>query len=50
MNVKTPYKGSRLRDEYCNLLRENEENFRFLSVFCDWLDNLGIAFLEEMEN
>ena len=39
MNVKTPYKGCRLRNKYCNPLRVNEENFRFLSVFCDWLES-----------
>lgn len=39
MNVKMPYKGCRLRNKYCNPLRMNEENFRFLSVFCDWLES-----------
>ena len=39
MNVKTTYKGCRLRNKYCNLLKVNEENFRFLSVFCDWLES-----------
>ena len=38
MNVKTPYKGYQLRNKYCNSLRVNEENFRFFSVFCDWLE------------
>ena len=39
MNVKTPYKGCRLRNKYCNPLRGNEENFRFLFLFCDWLES-----------
>ena len=39
MNVKTSNKGFRLRNKYCNPLRLNEENFRFLSVFCDWLES-----------
>ena len=39
MNVKTPNKDRRLRNKYCNPLRLNEENFRFLSVFCDWLES-----------
>ena len=41
MNVKTPYKGYRLRNKYYNELRGNEENFRFLSVFWDWLEALN---------
>ena len=28
-----------LLHKYCNPLRVNEENFRFLSVFCDWLES-----------
>ena len=36
MNVKAPYKVCWLRNKYFNLLSVNEENFRFLSVFCDW--------------
>ena len=36
MNAKTPYKGCWLRNKYCNSLGVNEENLRFLSVFCDW--------------
>ena len=39
MNVKTPYKGSWLRNNYCNPLRVNEENFKFLSVVCDRLES-----------
>ena len=38
MNVKTSYKDFRLRNKYCNSQRVNEENFRFLSVFSDWLE------------
>ena len=33
MNVKTQYKGCQLINENCNLLRVNEENFRFIFVF-----------------
>ena len=44
MNVKTPYKCCQLRNKYCNLLRVNEENFRFLSVFCDWLESWNSIF------
>ena len=39
MNVKTPYKGCRFRNKYCNPLRVNEEHFRFLSVFCERLES-----------
>ena len=39
MNVKIPYKGCRLRKKYFNTLWVNEENFRFLSVFCNWLES-----------
>ena len=39
MNVKTPYKACWLKNKYCNPLRVNKENFRFLSVFCDWLES-----------
>ena len=39
MNVKRPYKVCRLRKKYSNPFRVNEENFRFLSVFCDWLES-----------
>ena len=39
MNVKTPNKGCWLRNKYYNPLRLNEENLRFLSVFCDWLES-----------
>ena len=39
MNIKTLNKGCRLRKEYCNPVRLNEENFRFFSVFCDWLES-----------
>ena len=38
---KTPYKGCRLRNKYCNPIRVNEENFIFLSVFCDCLESLN---------
>ena len=49
MNVKTPYKGCRPRNKYCNPLRVNEENFRFLSVFCDWLElvKLNLPFNQQ---
>ena len=33
MNVKIPNKGCRVRNKFCNPLRMNEENFRFLSIF-----------------
>ena len=36
---KTPYNGCWLRKKCCNPLKGNEENFRFLSVFCDWLES-----------
>ena len=39
MNVKSPYKGCRLRNKYSKPLRVNEENLRFLSIFCDWLES-----------
>ncbi len=32
------------RNKYCNPLRLNEENFRFLSVFCDWLESWNSIF------
>ena len=38
MNVKTSYKGCQLRNKYCNPLRVNEENFRLISVFCNWVE------------
>ena len=50
MKIKTSYKGCRLRNRYCNLLRVNEENFRFFSVFSLSGQNVGIAFLEKMAN
>ena len=39
MNVKTPYKGYQLRNKFWKPPRVNEENFRFLSVFCGWLES-----------
>ena len=39
MNAKTSYKDCQFRNKYCNPLRMNEENFRFLSVFCGWLES-----------
>ena len=50
MKIKTPYKGCWLRNKYCNLLRVNEENFKFFFVFSLTGQNVGIAFLEEMAN
>ena len=44
MNIKTPNKGCRLRNKYCNSFRLNKENFRFLSVFCDWLESWNSIF------
>ena len=38
MNVKTPNKGCRLRNKFYNPFKLNEEKFRFLSVFWDWLE------------
>ena len=39
MNVKTPYKGYQLGNKYYNPLKVNEENFTFLSAFCDLLES-----------
>ena len=44
MNVKSQNKGCWFRNKYCNPLRLNEENFRFLSVFCDWFESLNSIF------
>lgn len=40
LNVKTlgnPY--CRLRNKYCDPLRFKNENFKFLSIFCNWLES-----------
>ena len=37
MNVKISYKSCQHRNKYYDPLRVNEENFRFLSLFCDCL-------------
>ena len=39
MNVKTPVKGWNLQNKYCNPLKLNEENYAFLTIFCDWLES-----------
>ena len=45
MNVN----GWNLQNKYCNPLKLNEENYAFLTIFCNWW-NLGIAFLEKVVN
>ena len=39
MNVKTPVKGWNLQNKYCNPLKLNQENYAFLTIFCDWLES-----------
>ena len=39
MNVKTPVKGWNLQNKYCNPLKLNEENYAFLTIFCNWLES-----------
>ena len=46
---KPLYKGCWLRNKYCNPFSVNEENLRFLSVFCDWSECWN-TILEEIAN
>ena len=39
MNVKTQVKGWNLQNKYCNPLKLNEENYAFLTIFCNWLES-----------
>ena len=38
MNVKKTVKGWNLQNKYRNPLKLNEENYAFLTIFCNWLE------------
>ena len=44
MNVKIPVKGWNLQNKYCNPLKLNEENYAFLTIFCNWLESWDSHF------